>query len=115
MISSYLQLIERRAELDDQSRTHLDFAVDGATRMRTLIDDLLLYSRAGRVDLKRREVRPAPSSRRRCAASPAQSMRRCDRRGRRTAGHRCDPVLLGQVFQNLVANGVKFQTATPRT
>ena len=56
MISSYLQLIERRAELDEKSRSHLDFAVDGATRMRTLIDDLLLYSRAGRVDLKRREV-----------------------------------------------------------
>ena len=110
MISSYLQLIERRAELDEQSRSHLDFAVDGATRMRTLIDDLLLYSRAGRVDLKRREV-------------PARDLVEATVRGLAGAideAHAtvevgelpviaCDPVLLGQVFQNLIANGIKFQ------
>lgn len=47
MVSSYLQLIEDRyeAELDDEGREFLEFAVDGADRMRAMIDGLLQYSR----------------------------------------------------------------------
>ncbi len=46
-ISSYLQLLARRyaACLDEEGRTFLDFAVDGAQRMDALIQDLLQYSR----------------------------------------------------------------------
>ncbi|WP_123536244.1 PAS domain S-box protein [Halosimplex salinum] len=47
MVSSYLQLIESRYgdELDDDGREFLEFAVDGADRMRDMIDGLLEYSR----------------------------------------------------------------------
>ncbi|MFD1564606.1 ATP-binding protein [Haloarchaeobius amylolyticus] len=47
MVSSYLQLIERRYgdELDADGREFLAFAVDGAERMRDMIDGLLQYSR----------------------------------------------------------------------
>ena len=47
MVSSYLQLIERRYEddLDDDGQEFLEFAVDGADRMRNMIDGLLEYSR----------------------------------------------------------------------
>lgn len=47
MVSSYLQLIEERYEdaLDDDGREFLEFAVDGADRMRDMIDGLLAYSR----------------------------------------------------------------------
>jgi light-regulated signal transduction histidine kinase (bacteriophytochrome) len=47
MISSYLQLIEDRYEdaLDDDGREFLNFAVDGADRMRDMINGLLAYSR----------------------------------------------------------------------
>ncbi|MFD1568743.1 ATP-binding protein, partial [Halolamina litorea] len=47
MVSSYLQLIERRYgdDLDEEGREFLDFAVDGADRMREMIDRLLSYSR----------------------------------------------------------------------
>ncbi|RQG98651.1 PAS domain S-box protein [Natrarchaeobius oligotrophus] len=47
MISSYLQLLERRYgdRLDDDGREFLGFAVDGAERMRSMIDGLLAYSR----------------------------------------------------------------------
>ncbi|QFU84848.1 sensor histidine kinase [Natronorubrum aibiense] len=47
MVSSYLQLIERRYEdeLDDEGQEFLEFAVDGAERMRSMIDGLLKYSR----------------------------------------------------------------------
>ena len=47
MISSYLQLTERRYadELDEDGREFIEFAVDGAERMREMIDGLLDYSR----------------------------------------------------------------------
>ena len=49
MISSYLQLVERRYGdvLDDDGSEFLEFAVDGADRMRSMIDGLLQYSRVG--------------------------------------------------------------------
>ncbi|QLK25749.1 PAS domain S-box protein [Natrinema zhouii] len=47
MVSSYLRLIEQRYadELDDDGREFIEFAVDGADRMREMIEGLLEYSR----------------------------------------------------------------------
>ncbi|WP_126661270.1 PAS domain S-box protein [Haloterrigena salifodinae] len=47
MVSSYLRLIESRYAdvLDEDGREFIDFAVDGAERMRDMIDGLLAYSR----------------------------------------------------------------------
>jgi PAS domain S-box-containing protein len=49
MVSSYLGLIEQRYadRLDEDGREFLEFAVDGAERMRDMIDALLEYSRVG--------------------------------------------------------------------
>jgi len=49
MVSSFLTLLEKRidSQLDDTSKQYINFAVDGAGRMKTLIQDLLLYSRIG--------------------------------------------------------------------
>ena len=49
MVTSYLQLLERRykANLDQDASDFIAFAVDGAARMQTLIQDLLTYSRVG--------------------------------------------------------------------
>lgn len=52
MVSSFLQLLENRYadELDQEAREFIDFAVDGAARMRDMIDDLLAFSRLQQED-----------------------------------------------------------------
>nr|WP_249208796.1 PAS domain S-box protein [Magnetospirillum sulfuroxidans] len=47
MVASFLQLLERRygERLDAAGREYIQFAVDGAIRMKQLIEDLLAYSR----------------------------------------------------------------------
>ncbi|WP_317176180.1 PAS domain S-box protein [Halomontanus rarus] len=62
MISSYLQLVDRRYsdELDEDGQEFIEFAVDGAHRMQNMIEGLLTYSRVetqgdpfGPIDLDR--------------------------------------------------------------
>lgn len=50
MVTSYLQLLERRykGQLDQKARNYITYAVDGATRMQRLIEGLLNYSRITR-------------------------------------------------------------------
>lgn len=50
MISSFLQLFEKKykGQIDETADKYIHFAVDGAERMKRLIQDLLEYSRAGR-------------------------------------------------------------------
>lgn len=50
MVTSFLTQLESRygGKLDDKAHKYIHFAVDGATRMRQIILDLLEFSRAGR-------------------------------------------------------------------
>jgi light-regulated signal transduction histidine kinase (bacteriophytochrome) len=111
MVSSYLQLLRRRyrGKLDADADEFIDFAVDGAGRMRGLIDDLLTYSRAGRDDQPL-----APVATREVVEHVLESLRAQDdaREAHVTLGElptvQGDPHQLGQLFQNLIGNALKF-------
>jgi PAS domain S-box-containing protein len=111
MVSSYLQLLRRRyrGKLDADADQFIDFAVDGAARMRDLIDDLLTYSRAGRGDQPLEPVDSRAVVER--VVDAAQTVEEA-RGARITIGEL--PTVLGdshqliQLFQNLIGNAVKF-------
>ncbi|MFB8280375.1 sensor histidine kinase [Nocardia colli] len=50
-VASFCQLLDKRYgdQLDERGKQYIDFAVDGAKRMQVLINDLLTFSRVGRV------------------------------------------------------------------
>lgn len=118
MVSSYLELIERRYhdQLDDKGRRFIDFAVDGARRMHTLIHDLLAYSR---VTTHGHPMRATDT-----AGVVREVLENLDWLIRRKGAIvnvaeplpavRADRTQLLQVFQNLIGNALKFSPDPPR-
>jgi len=105
LVSSFVQLLGQRyrGRLDADADQFIGFAVDGAQRMQTLIQDLLAYSRVGR------EVRPFVAVD--CNAIMAQVVQTLSCDPLPTVPG--DPIQLGQLFQNLVANALKFHRGEP--
>jgi PAS domain S-box-containing protein len=114
MISSYTQLLERRYvdKLDGDAKDFMAYIVDGAARMKQLIEDLLAYSRVGTrgkefqtVDSGAPLDRALANLRASIESSGAQVTR--DRMPEVIA----DGAQLSQVFQNLIGNAIKFRGA----
>ncbi len=113
MVTSYLQLLERRykGKLDADADDFIHYAVDGAVRMRTLINDLLTYSRIG--------TRGRPFELTNCNAAVAHAIANLKIAIEESAAIVtykdlpdliADPVQLTQLFQNLVSNAIKFRS-----
>jgi PAS domain S-box-containing protein len=116
MVGSYVQLLERNYKdlFDAKGEEYIAYAVDGAKRMQMLINDLLAYSRvgtqgndfaltdcAGVVGLAIKNLQKAiQESGATITCEPLPTVR-------------ADRMQLLQLFQNLLANAIKFRAEHP--
>jgi signal transduction histidine kinase len=117
-VASYCQLLQRRYadKLDQDAKDFISFAVDGANRMQALINDLLKYSRVG---TQRDPFRPVQCSdvlskaleNLKIAAGEAGATITLDV----LPAVQGDEIQLIVLFQNLLANAVKFRRKDPVT
>ncbi|MYV88941.1 sensor histidine kinase [Streptomyces sp. SID1034] len=112
-VASFCQLLEKRYgdRLDERGTQYIAFAVDGAKRMQTLINDLLTFSRVGRVNdacdaLDTNTV--VDRALRNLAAAVEEHDARIDC-PEDLPGVTGDPTLLTMLWQNLLGNAVKFR------
>ena len=111
MVSSYTQLLSRRYKdkLDSDAEEFINFAVDGASRMQNLINDLLEYSR---VDSRGKALEPTDISivldkakyNLQMAIEDSCAVITCDDLPSIIA----NSTQLIQLFQNLIGNAIKF-------
>ena len=116
-VASFTQMLQRRyaGQLDERADRYIEFAVDGARRMQDLINDLLEFSRVGRMT---RPHEPVPT-RELVAVATARLDALIEEAGAEVVVRGELPVvegdrgLLGVVFQNLIVNGIKFRGEAP--
>ncbi|MBO3750819.1 CHASE3 domain-containing protein [Streptosporangiaceae bacterium NEAU-GS5] len=115
-VASFTQMLEQRyaAQLDERAKTYIAYAVDGAKRMQLLINDLLDFSRVGRITSEREPLNaeiPLTAALENLAVQIEDS--------EAVVTHDEMPVVLGsrvlltQLFQNLIGNALKFRTTDP--
>lgn len=114
MVASYLQLLRSRygGKLDGDADEFIEFAVDGAKRMQSLINDLLEYSRVGTRTAPMRptnlgEVLQLTEANLRAAIDETRAQVIVGQLPTVVA----DPGQLLQLTQNLIANAIKFRGA----
>jgi len=112
MVVSFAQLLSRRnkGKLDKDSEEFIGFLVDGAMRMQELINDLLSYSRIG-THYREFVITSSEDVLKQTLQSLGMTIEE---------NHACisfdplpdvvaDEIQLGQVFQNLICNAIKFR------
>ncbi len=112
MVASYTQLLSRRykGRLDSDADEFIAFAVDGASRMQRLIQDLLTFSRVG---TKGKDLIETSSER--TLEQALINLRGTIEESGAEVTHDALPTVLAdetqlvQLFQNLVGNAIKYQ------
>ena len=111
MVSSYVQILaeDYKGELDENADRFIGYAVDGANRMKGLIDGLLAFSRVGTQGepfeatdcnlILEQVINGLEETIEDSGASLSQE---------RLPTVNADPIQLSQVFQNLISNALKF-------
>lgn len=115
MVTSYMHLLEKRYKdkLDDDAKDFINFAVDGATRMQTLIQDLLSYSR---LSSKGKELKPTNCSK--ILKDALYNLEIAIKESNAKITYTDLPDVMGdstqltRLFQNLIGNAIKFHGDT---
>lgn len=112
-VASFTQLLAKRyrGQLDERADQYIDFAVDGARRMQQLINDLLGFSRVGRLGGEMADV-PLDDA---LAEALGTLDQRIEEAGAQVTHDplptvRGERALLVQLLANLVGNAVKFRS-----
>lgn len=115
-ITSYTQMLVKRyrGQLDAKADTYIDFIIDGAARMRQLIQDLLAYSRVGRRELKFQltdcqVLLGQVLQDLQIAIADSQASVICGTLPSLMA----DTAQIRLLFQNLISNALKYRSETP--
>lgn len=112
-VASFCQLLEKRYgdKLDERGVQYIAFAVDGAKRMQVLINDLLTFSRVGRVSDNHVRVALDPTldaaltNLEQAIEESEVVIERPDSLPEVVG----DPTLLVMLWQNLLGNAIKFR------
>ncbi|MEN4396230.1 sensor histidine kinase [Mycolicibacterium senegalense] len=112
-VASFCQLLEKRYgdKLDERGVEYIGFAVDGAKRMQVLINDLLTFSRVGRLNATHTEVNlddALESALKNLATAVAEAGAEIERPDEPLPQVDGDPTLMTMLWQNLIGNAVKF-------
>ena len=112
-VASFCGLLRQEyfEQLDDDGRQYVEFAIDGATRMRSLIQDLLLYSKIGSVKNRSERIESDAALRTAIldldvAIVESNAIITYDSLPNVVAEER----ELAQLFQNLIGNAIKYRT-----
>jgi signal transduction histidine kinase len=113
-VTSFCQLIEKRYgdKLDERGVEYIAFAVDGAKRMQVLINDLLTFSRVGRLNSAESEVgldAALDEALGNLTVAVDESGAEIVRSGEPLPRVVGDPTLLAMLWQNLIGNAMKFR------
>ncbi len=115
-VANYVQLLEMRYQnaLDEDANEFIGYVVGGVSLMQTLIDDVLAYSK---VDMQNIEF--APISAEQALEKALKNLRSRIEQAGATITHdelptvMADSTQLMQLFQNLIANAIKFRSEKP--
>jgi signal transduction histidine kinase len=113
-VASFCQLLEKRYadKLDERGIEYIGFAVDGAKRMQVLINDLLTFSRVGRVNTTQDDDVSLDVTLDAALGNLAAAIEESGAEIVRPAPLPTvvgDPTLLTRLWQNLIGNAVKFR------
>jgi signal transduction histidine kinase len=115
-VASFCQLLQRRyiGQLDARADQYIEFAVDGAKRMQALIDDLLAFSRVGRIE-RDAVLISAATALSQARVNLTTEIRKSGAVVQTTElpTVRAEFSLLTSLFQNLIGNAIKFRADQP--
>ncbi|MEJ7626874.1 MAG: PAS domain-containing protein [Ferruginibacter sp.] len=112
MVTSFLQLLQKKydSQLDETAQKYINFAVDGANRMKSLIMDLLEYSRISSIAVEHTKID---------LNAVLINTKRALRTAIEESGARIlapdlpdvtgNEIQLIQLFQNLISNAIKYR------